>query len=233
MSGSSGGQHHWIRRHEHSWHVVGLRGGDPCALLVGLWHLRVRHAPLHSPCRSALQECSGYVSLLSQVIVFWEWFGDMATRDTPDVDVPSPDVASSVILRKAVCWTVDSWIMCWNCLLCGLSPLLITVFALHVGSCTFDLFGVRVHWRHYWNQCPVLLYPQHAVGWLPRSGLVRWEVLFQIYQHKPDVIWNSTAIHTGSHLFGGELAVLIDTYPCPPIWTVLLYVIHHINVRRQ
>lgn len=57
------------------------------------------------------------------------------------------DVALSVILRKAVCWSVDSWIMCWNCLCCGLSPPLTTVFALNVGSCAFDLVGVRVHWR--------------------------------------------------------------------------------------
>jgi len=130
------------------------------------------------------------------------------------------DIALSVILRKAVCWSVDSWIMCWKCLCCGSSPVLTTVFALNVGSCTFDLVGVRGHWKHYWNQCPVLLYPQHAVGWLSRCGLVHYDgkycfrftstklLSFEIVQRyiRDHIPWGG----------GLELAVLIDAYPYRP-----------------
>jgi hypothetical protein len=86
--------------------MVDLKGSDPCVLVIGLWHLHVRHTALHSHCK----------------FIF--------------------------VLRKAFCWLVDSWIMCWNCLCCDSSSPLTTMFALNVASCTLDLVGVRVCWRY-------------------------------------------------------------------------------------
>ena len=99
------------------------------------------------------------------------------------------DVALSVILRKAFCWSVESWIMCWNCFRFGSSPPLKTVFSLHVGSCTFDLVDVRVRWRHYWIQCPVVLYPHDAFGclcvlqWPGTMGSIVSDLPAQTWRH--------------------------------------------------